>query len=119
MSGSASIRRLARRLQTARINRQLKQPGAGAQTQLQSRVSTEQRQVSSLTTLNSKLASLTSTAKNLATATTWGNAIGTSSNAAVTVSVAKSASPTSFSVTVEQTALSHQLGFTGQAKLTD
>jgi len=119
MSGSASIGGLASGLDTAGIISQLMQLEAVPQTQLQSRVTTEQRQVTSLTTLNSKLASLTSTAKNLATATTWDTAIGTSSNAAVTVSVAKSASPTSFSVTVDQTALSHQLGFTGQAKLTD
>lgn len=118
MSGSASIGGLASGLDTASIISQLMQLEAIPQTRLQSRVTTEQRQVTSLTTLNSKLASLTSTASGLAKADGWSALTATSSNAKIGVTTSATAGPTSISLTVGQTALTHRLDFANSTSLT-
>lgn len=116
---NASIGGLGSGLDTATIISQLMQLEALPKTRLQNRVTTEERQVTSLTTLNSKLVSLATQAKDLAAAKAWDNSTATSSASSVSVNAAKTADPATFTVTVDATALTHQLGFLSSAALTD
>lgn len=115
---SASIGGLASGLDTASIISQLMQLEAVPQTRLRSRVSTEERQVTSLTTLNSKLASLATRAKELAATTGWSPLKATSTSDKLTVTTGAGAGPGSFSLRVESTALAHRLEFAATAGLT-
>lgn len=115
---NASIGGLASGLDTATIISQLMQLEAVPQSRLQKRVSTEERQVTSLTTLNSKFASLAAKALELAKPDGWSPLTATSSNAKVGVSTSATAGPASFSLTVTQTALTHRLEFASTVSLT-
>lgn len=120
---SASISGLASGLDTATIISQLMQLEAISQTKLKSRVTSEQGKVTALQQLNTRLAALATSAGTLAdasgTAGTWGQLKATSSNTAVAVSATSSAAATSFTLTVGQTALTHQLAFTEPHARTD
>lgn len=109
MSGSASIGGLASGLDTVSIVNQLMQLEAVPQSRMQTRVSTEQRAVNAMQTLNSRLASLATTAADLAKPTAWSKLTATSSLKDVTVTVGASAAAGAFSVQVDRTALSHRL----------
>jgi flagellar hook-associated protein 2 len=115
---SSSISGLASGLDTATIITQLMQLEAIPQARLQSRVTTEERQVTSLTTLNSKFASLATRAADLAKADGWSPLKATSTNDKVTVTTATGAGPGSFTLTVGNTALTHRLEFAGSTDLT-
>lgn len=109
MSGAASISGLASGLDTATIIDQLMSLEAIPQARLQNRVSSEQLVVNALQTLNSKLASLATRATDLAKPATWTAVTATSSNGQVTVNAGTGAAPGSFSLRVDQTALSHRV----------
>lgn len=116
---TSTISGLASGLDTATIIEQFMRLEAVPQTKLKTRVTTEQTAVTSLQSLNAKLAALASKATELAAADAWDTLQATSSNAAVAVTATAAATPTSFTVTVRQTALTHQLGFADSAALTD
>ncbi|HWJ81084.1 MAG TPA: flagellar filament capping protein FliD [Nocardioides sp.] len=120
---TASISGLASGLDTATIINQLMQLEAATQTKLKTRVATEQSKVTALQALNTKLAALATSAAGMATASattgTWSALQATSSNAAVSVTATSSAAPSTFTVTVGQTALTHQLAFTDAHARTD
>lgn len=116
---AGSISGLASGLDTATIINQLMQLEATPRTRLQSRVGTQERQVTALQTLNAKLASLATKAEAAADPATWGRWTTTSTSDRVTATASMGATPGSFTVTVQQTALSHQLGFATTAAPTD
>ncbi len=109
MSGAASISGLASGLDTATIIEQLMSLEAIPQSRLRSRVSSEQRAATAMQTLNAKIASLATRAADLASATTWTAVTATSSNDKVAVTAASGTAPGSFSLRVDQTALTHRL----------
>src|SRR4051812_31590337 len=104
MASSASISGIASGLDTASIVDQLMQLEAMPQTALKQRVSTGQSLVPTLQTLNTKAALVGSKAGSLAAATAWKAVAASSSNSAVSVSAASTASPTRFTVTVTSVA---------------
>lgn len=108
---TASIGGLGGGLDTASIVSQFMQLEALPQTKLKTRVRTEESTVSSLQNLNAKLAALVTKATELGAADAWKSLAATSSLAGVTVTAAAGASPTNLSVTVDQVATSHQVGF--------
>ncbi len=116
---NASIGGLASGLDTATIIDQLMQLEALPQTRLRNRVSTGERQVASLTTLNAKVASLVAKAETLTGSDGWSPLRTSSTLGKVTVSAGEGAAPTSFGLTVDRVALAHQLGFADSAALTD
>ncbi|MBM7516391.1 flagellar filament capping protein FliD [Nocardioides nitrophenolicus] len=113
---TASIGGLASGLDTATIISQLMSLEAVPQGKLKTQLATEQTRLSSYQQLNARLATLGGTAGSLAststTTGTWSALKATSSNTAVSVTATNSAQPSAFTVTVGQTALSHQLAFT-------
>jgi flagellar hook-associated protein 2 len=109
MSGAASISGLASGLDTATIIDQLMSLEAIPQARLANRKSSEQLVVNALQTLNSKVASLATKAADLAKPAAWTAVTATSSNAQVAVTTGTGAAPGSFSLRVDQTALSHRL----------
>ena len=116
---NASIGGLASGLDTATIISQLMQLEAVPQSRLQKRVSTEERQVTSLTTLNSKFASLAAKALELAKPDGWSPLTATSSNAKVSVSTDSTAGPVNLSLTVDEFARTTQVGFLDSHALGD
>jgi flagellar hook-associated protein 2 len=114
-TATSSIGGLVSGLDTATIISQLMQVEAQTQTNLKSRVSTEQSTVKSLQDLNAKLAALTTSAGALAKSTGWNPLTVTSSSANVSVTAGPSAQPGSFSFTVGQLARAHSLTFTSTA----
>ena len=118
MSGSASISGLASGLDTASIINQLMSLEAVPQTRLRSRVTTEQRAVTAMQTLNSLVAGLTAKAQALTKPAAWSPLSATSSNDQVAVTTTDTAAPTSFSLRVDRTALSHRLEFASPTGLT-
>lgn len=116
---NASIGGLASGLDTATLINQLMQLEALPQNRLRNRVSTGERQVASLTTLNSKVASLVTKATTVADSDGWSPLRTSSTLPQVKVSAGEGASPTSFQLTVDRVALAHQLGFADSAALTD
>jgi flagellar hook-associated protein 2 len=119
MASSASISGLASGLDTATIIDQLMQLEAVPQTQLKSRVTTEQSGITALQSLNTKLAALATKAAALAKPETWTATSASSSNASISATTTSTAAPTRLSVTVTSVARTHQLGFAGAAALTD
>ena len=119
MSPTASISGLGSGLDTASIIEQFMQLEAMPQTRLKSRLSSEKSVVSVLQSLNTKIAALANKAAELAKPATWAAVTATSSDAKVSVTTATGAAPGSFSLTVEQTALTHQVAFSDAHALTD
>ncbi|GAA3801795.1 flagellar filament capping protein FliD [Nocardioides panacisoli] len=123
-SSTASISGLVSGLDTAGLIDKMMQLEATTQNKLKIRVTSEQSEVTALQALNTKLANLSTTAAGLSgasssTTNVWATLQATSSNSAVTVTATSSAAPTAFSVTVGQTALSHQLAFLDPHAKTD
>ena len=117
MSPSASISGLASGLDTATIIDQLMSLEAASQNRLKTRVSTEQRAVTSMQTLNSLVAGLASKAADLLKPATWTPLTVASSNDGVSVTTT-AAAPGAFSVRVDRTALSHRLEHASATGLT-
>lgn len=114
---TASIGGLASGLDTATIIDQLIQLEAATQTKLKSKVTSQQAESTALQGVNSKLAALVTSATALATGTTsgvWATLQATSSSTSVAVTARSNAAPSTISVGVTQTALTHRLAF-GQA----
>lgn len=116
---TSSISGLASGLDTASIIDQLMQLEAVPQTKLSSQKDAENAVIKALRQLNTDTTLLASNAAKLAKADTWQTLKGSSTNGGVSVTVGATASPTSFSVTVDRLATTHQLGFTDAAGLTD
>ncbi|MXG87940.1 flagellar filament capping protein FliD [Nocardioides flavescens] len=125
MASSASISGLSSGLDTASLVSQFMQLEAVPQTRLKARVTTEQKVVTALQTLNTKAALVGSKAASLAKPATWDAVTASVSTTGTTpsgVSVSAdstTAGPGRFSVTVTAVAQTHQLGFTSAAALTD
>ena len=118
-TATSSIGGLVSGLDTATIISQLMQVEAQTQTNLKSRVSTEQSTVKSLQDLNAKLAALATSAGTLSKSTGWNPLTVTSSSTNVTVTGGTAAQPGAFSFTVGQLATSHSLTFTSTAAMSD
>ncbi|KRC59697.1 MULTISPECIES: flagellar filament capping protein FliD [unclassified Nocardioides] len=121
MAGTSSIGGLASGLDTASIINQLMTLEAASQTKLKTQVTTEQGKVTALQKLNTALQALAGAAKDMVTPTTstWSTLKATSSNTGVSVAATSTASPGAFTVTVGQTALTHQVAFTDAHAKTD
>jgi flagellar hook-associated protein 2 len=91
-------------LDTATIISQLLQLEARPQTMLKSRVSTAERQVTALQTLNAKLAGIATKAAELANTGAWSPLAATSTSDKISVTPEDGALPMSFSVAVQSTA---------------
>lgn len=100
----ASIGGLVSGLDTATIISQLLQIEARPQVGLQRRVSSEQRSVNALQTLNAKLATVATKAADLASMSGWTPMKATSTHDKVVVSATPSASPATLAVNVGATA---------------
>lgn len=109
MAGSASISGLSSGLDTASIIEQFMQLEAAPQTRLKSRLTSEKSVLTTLQSLNTKVAALATSAAALLKPAAWNAVTATSSEAKVAVSAATTAGPGSFSLRVDQTALSHRL----------
>lgn len=119
MAGSSSISGLASGLDTATIIEQLMQLEAVPQGRLKTQQSNEQAIQTALRTLNTTTAKLSTTAATLADSSTWQTLKGTATGSDIAVTVGAKASASSFSVTVDRRALTHQVAFTDAASLTD
>jgi flagellar hook-associated protein 2 len=115
---NASIGGLVSGLDTATIISQLMQLEARPQTMLQSRVTTAERQVTSLQTVNSKLAAIATKAAELADLDKWSPMKASSTHDAVTVAADSTATPTTLSFTVDQAATTSRRSYitTGTAE---
>lgn len=121
MAGTSSIGGLASGLDTASIINQLMTLEAASQTKLRTQVTSEQGKVTALQKLNTSLQSLATAAGAMSApaTTTWSALTTSSTNSAVAVTAAPSATPTSFTVVVNHTALTHQVAFTDAHAKTD
>lgn len=119
MAGLTSVSGLVSGLDTASLISQLMQVESQTQTRIKSQLTIAQNNLKSLQDLNSKLAALATSAGNLAKTTAWNPVTVTSSNPLVTATAGPSAVPGPLRVTVDQTALAHQLSFTNTALLSD
>lgn len=109
MAASASISGLGSGLDTASIIEQFMQIEAAPQTRLKSRLTTEKSVLTTLQSLNTKVAALATRASDLLKPGAFNVVTASSSEAKVAVSATTSAAPGSFSVRVDQTAVSHRL----------
>src|SRR3954466_3751109 len=114
-TATSSIGGLVSGLDTATIISQLMQVEAQTQTNLKSRVNTEQSTVKSLQDLNAKLAALATSSAALAKSTGWNPLSVTSSSQNVTVTAGTAAQPGAFSLTVGRLAQPHTLTFSSTA----
>ena len=121
MAGTSSIGGLASGLDTASIINQLMTLEAASQTKLKTQVTSEQGKVTALQKLNTALQALATAAKDMAVPTTgtWSTLKATSSNTGVGITATSAATPGAFTVTVGQTALTHQVAFTDAHAKTD
>ncbi len=108
---NTSVSGLVSGLDTATIISQLMQIEAQPQTNLKSRVSDFQKQVTSLQTVNSKLQSIAGKAAELAKLSSWSPSKATTDNTAVTVTAGSGAVPASLSLTVVQRATSYSMDY--------
>lgn len=113
---NASIGGLVSGLDTATIISQLMQLEAQPRTQLQSRVSSNQRELSALQTFNSKLAAIASQAGDLAKATAWGGVKATSSSDKVAVTADAGVAAGALTFTVNKVATAARETFGAPAK---
>jgi flagellar hook-associated protein 2 len=116
-TGTTSISGLVSGLDTSSIITQLMKVEAQAQTNLKSKVTTEQSNVTSLQDLNSAFAALATQAGTLAGTAAWNPVSVTSSSALVHVTAGAKATTGSLSFTVGSAATAHQLRFSGTAAL--
>jgi flagellar hook-associated protein 2 len=119
---TSSISGLSSGLDTASIIDQLMRLEALPQTRLQNQQIAEKSRLAAFRALNTDTTLLRDKAETLAKAATWETVQGTvtgSGAAGVTVKVAGTAAPNSFSVTVDQLATRHQLGFTDSSAMSD
>lgn len=116
---TSSIGGLVSGLNTADIIDQLMKLEAVPQSKLKTRVTTEQSVITAMQTLNTKVSLIGSKAEALAKSSAWAPVTASSSNAAITVQADPGATPSNLTVTVIDTAKTHQLGFATPAKLTD
>lgn len=114
-----SIGGLVSGMDSASIVQQLMQLEALPQTRLKSRVSTQERQVNALQTLNAKIASIATKALELTKPATWAPMKATSTSEHVTVTAGSTAQPTTLSFTVDRLAGSHQVSYANAVRLTD
>jgi flagellar hook-associated protein 2 len=112
---NASIGGMISGLDTATIISQLMQLEARSQTQLKGRVTTQQRQVTSLQTVNAKLANITTKAADLAKTTAWTPTTATSSNDKVAVTADSGAVAGSLTFSVGKLAASASMTYTKSA----
>lgn len=124
MAAIASISGLASGIDTSSLVSQLMQVEAQTQTNLKSKLSTEQANIKSLQDLNAAFAALATSAGNLAKATAWNpvsvtSSIGGVPTTLVTATAGASAVTGPLSLTVGHTALSHRLSFATTAAQTD
>jgi flagellar hook-associated protein 2 len=108
---TSSISGLASGLDTATIIDQLMQLEAIPQNRLKSQQTGEKSILSAFMALNTDVSLLGSKAEALAKASAWQTMKGTSSNPAVTATVAADATAGAFTVTVDRLAVAHQVGF--------
>ncbi len=106
---TASISGLGSGLDTASIIEQFMQLEAASQNRLRSRQTTERSVLSALQSLNTKVAALATRAGDLLKPGAFNAVTATSSEAKVAVSATTSAAPGSFSVRVDQTAVTHRI----------
>lgn len=118
-SAPITISGLASGLDTASIISQLMSVESQPQTDLKNRVASEQTQVSALQSINTALAALGSSADSFTTGSTWTQLAATSSNSAITVTAASTATPTNLTVKVLSSATAAQQSFTSATGLTD
>ncbi|RNL78252.1 flagellar filament capping protein FliD [Nocardioides marmorisolisilvae] len=116
-TGTTSVSGLVSGLDTSSIISQLMQVEAQTQTNLKSKVTTEQSNVKSLQDLNSAFAALATQAATLAKPTSWNPVSATSSSTLVGVTAGPAATTGQLSFTVGNVATAHQLRFTGTAAL--
>ena len=116
-TGTTSVSGLVSGLDTSSIISQLMQVEAQTQTNLKSKVTTEQSNVKSLQDLNSAFAALATQAATLAKPTSWNPVSVTSSTALVSVTAGPAATTGQLSFTVGTVAAAHQLRFSGTAAL--
>jgi flagellar hook-associated protein 2 len=116
---NASIGGLVSGLDTATIISQLMQLEAQPRTNLQSRVSSNQRELTALQTFNSKLAAIATQAADLAKASAWGGVKATSSSDKVAVTADAGVAAGSFSFTVNTVATAARETFGSPAKAGD
>ncbi len=114
-TSSASVSGLVSGIDTSSIISQLMQIEAQTQTNLKSKVTTEQSNVSSLQDLNTAFANLAKSAADLAKTTAWNPVSVTSSSDKVTATAGANAVTSPLSLTVGHTALTHQLSFATSA----
>ncbi|KRB79944.1 hypothetical protein ASE01_00045 [Nocardioides sp. Root190] len=121
MAATSSIGGLASGLETATIISQFMALEAVPQTKLKTQVTTEQGKITALQKVNTALQALATAAGSMTSSSTgsWANLVGTSSNTGVGVKATSSAVPGNFTVTVGQTALTHQVAFTDAHAKTD
>jgi flagellar hook-associated protein 2 len=117
ISGTTSISGLVSGLDTSSIITQLMQVEAQTQTNLKTKVTTEQSNVTSLQDLNSAFAALSTAASDLSKTTAWNPTKVTSSSTLVTASAGANAVTGPLSLTVGHTALSQRLTFASSAAL--
>lgn len=108
---NASIDGLVSGLDTATIISQLMQVEAMPQTLLKNKVTAEQKTVTALQALNTKLAALATKAGDLAKTAGWSLVTAKSSSDKVVASAGSTATPGTLSLTVLETARTHQLSF--------
>ncbi|CUR62160.1 putative Flagellar hook-associated 2 domain protein [metagenome] len=111
MAPAASISGLGSGLDTASIIDQFMQLEAASQNRLKSRLNAEKSVLSTLQSLNTKIAALATRAGDLLKPAAFNAVTSTSSEAKVAVTATTSTSPGSFSIRVDQTAVSHRLEF--------
>jgi flagellar hook-associated protein 2 len=116
---TSSVSGLVSGLDTASIIDQLMRLEAVPQDRLRTQQDAEKSVLTALRALNTDSALLASKATTLAKASTWQTLKGTVSGSGVTVAVGSTASASSFSVTVDKLAATHQVAFTNPAALTD
>lgn len=103
----------------ASIVDQLMQLEAVGKTRVQTRVRTEESALKALQNLNTKLAALATKAADTGKAGAWSTLTATSTAPGLSATASAATAASSFSVTVERLALTHQLPFTTPAALTD
>lgn len=118
-TGAIQFTGLASGLDTSSIISQLMAVESQPQTNLKNQVATEQAQVAALQGVNTALAALSTSADSFTTGSTWTQLAATSSNSAISVTAASTATPMNLNVKVVSSASPAQLSFTTPHQLTD
>lgn len=118
MAGTTSVSGLVSGLDTATIISQLMQVESQTQTNLKTRLTSEQSTLTSLQDLNSTFSALATSAGDLAKATAWNPVTVSSSSTDVVATAGSSAVTAPLTLTIGATARAHQVAFTTTAALT-